>query len=200
MPERSQQEGHCQSHRINRQQQDPLGHGVLGRGKAQDDGQDRAHARRPAKSKGKADQKCSPGRAAALHAVQPRVGVQRLDLEQAGQMQSKQNNDHAGHLRQHRLVARQQLPDFGRDRAQRNEDHAETQNEADRNSASLCPEGGIPGPSVPRHRLPKSAKRSPEPAAARKARGTKPALPETPQWEEEESTSGFIVPAAASEP
>src|SRR5260370_11085726 len=42
-------------------------------------------------------------------------------------MQPEKDDDHAGHLRQQRLVTRHQLADFGRNRTQCNEHDTETQ-------------------------------------------------------------------------
>ncbi len=75
----------------------------------------------------------------APHGVLPpftlcsRASVYRaLILNRPVRCSPKQDDDHTRHLRQHRLVARQQLTHFGGNRAQGNEHNAEAQNEADR--------------------------------------------------------------------
>src|ERR1035441_2542795 len=58
--------------------------------------------------------------------MQARVGEQRFDLQEAGQVQTEENNDRSGDAGEQRLVLREDLSDFGGDGAQRDEDDAET--------------------------------------------------------------------------
>src|SRR5579885_968984 len=83
---RSQQEGHRQAERIHGQQQDALRDRALRGRQPEDDRQDRAHARRPAESEGKPDHERPPGSAAPLYSMQAGVGIERLDLEDPGQV------------------------------------------------------------------------------------------------------------------
>ena len=61
--------------------------------------------------------------------MQPRVGQQSLDLKDAGQVKTEENDDHSGDAGEQRFVLREDLADFGRDRAQRDEDDAEADDE-----------------------------------------------------------------------
>src|SRR5579883_2211954 len=90
---RSQQEGHRQAERIHGQQQDALRDRALRGRQPEDDRQDRAHARRPAESEGKPDHERPPGSAAPLYSMQAGVGIERLDLEDPGQVQPE-HDDH----------------------------------------------------------------------------------------------------------
>src|SRR5208282_547147 len=85
----SQEEWHCQSHRIDRQQHDSLCDRVLGGGESQDNRQDRSYAWRPAESEGEADHKGAPRGATAFYAVQARVRVQSFDFENSGEVQAE---------------------------------------------------------------------------------------------------------------
>src|SRR5580693_5608680 len=98
--ERSQQEWHGESQRIDREQRDAFGDRVLGGGESQNDGQDRSHARGPAEGESETNHERSPGGAAAFYAVQSCIGVESFDLEYSGQVQTEQNNDYAGDLGQ----------------------------------------------------------------------------------------------------
>src|ERR1017187_8955363 len=62
--------------------------------------------------------------------MQARVGEQRFDLQEAGQVQTEENNDRSGDAGEQRLVLREDLSDFGGDGAQRDEDDAETDDES----------------------------------------------------------------------
>jgi hypothetical protein len=72
--------------------------------------------------------------------MQPRVGQQRFDLENAGQVQAEKNNDHSGDAGEQRFVLREHLADFGRDRSQRDEDDAEADDERGRIEHHLAEE------------------------------------------------------------
>src|SRR5215813_5588924 len=87
--QRSQKKRNRQSQRINSEQEDALGDGVLRRSESQDHRQNRPHARSPAEGEGKADQERTTHRASALHSVQPFVRIERLDAQQSGQMQAE---------------------------------------------------------------------------------------------------------------
>src|SRR6185437_495003 len=93
--QRGQEEWYRQSQRIDGQQKDALAHRVLLRRQIQDGRQDGADARGPSEGECEADYKRSPGRAAALNVVHAPVGVQRLDLENPGQMKTKQDDEYA---------------------------------------------------------------------------------------------------------
>src|SRR5208337_1184904 len=127
--ERSQQERHSQSGRVNRQKKDALPDGVLGSGESEHDRQNRTDARRPSKSKSKSNDKRAPGGRITFEAVQPRVSQQRLDLEEAGQVQAKEDDDRSSDAGEQRFVLCEDLADFRRDRAQRDEDDAESDDE-----------------------------------------------------------------------
>ena len=129
--ERRQQKRDGQTERINAEQQNPFYQRVLFAGEGQDRGQDGAEARRPTEGEGEADDECAKRRTAALHAMQSRVGVKRFDLEDPRQVQAKNNDDHAGHDRERVLIAGRDLSDFGGDRSERDEYHAEAKDEPD---------------------------------------------------------------------
>src|SRR5882757_8464723 len=130
--DRSEQEGDRQARRINREQENSLRDGVLRSRKSQHERQDWAHARSPSKGEREADDECSPCSGTALETMESRVGEQGFDLKDAGQVQSKHNDDGAGDPRQQRFVLRKQLPHFGGNRAQRDEDDAEADDERGR--------------------------------------------------------------------
>src|SRR5664279_2873972 len=101
---RSQQERYCQAHRVNRQQQYPFEDGLLGAGENEDGSQDGADAGSPAKGKGETDRERAPGAGTALYLVQSLVGVERLDLEQASEVQAKDDDDDARHFGQEIVI------------------------------------------------------------------------------------------------
>src|SRR5664279_4118968 len=86
---RSEQERHRQSHRIHCQQQYAFENSLLGSGEYQNRGQDRTNAGGPAERESESNGKRAPGASATLYFVHPLVGVQRLDLDQAGKMQAE---------------------------------------------------------------------------------------------------------------
>src|SRR5438477_10398588 len=96
--ERGQEEWHRQTERVDGQQKHALRYRVLGCRQAENHGVNGANARRPAEGEGEANDERTPGGAAALDAVQPRVGIKRLDLENTGQVQAKDDDDHSCYL------------------------------------------------------------------------------------------------------
>ena len=61
--------------------------------------------------------------------MQPCVGQQSLDLQETGQVQTEENDDRSGDAGEQRFVLCEDLADFRRDRAQRDEDDAESDDE-----------------------------------------------------------------------
>ncbi len=61
--------------------------------------------------------------------MQSLVGVERLNFQQAGQMQSENDDDDTGNFREQRMILVGELTDRGCHRAQGDEHHAEPQNE-----------------------------------------------------------------------
>src|SRR5260370_7018259 len=108
-PQRGQQKGHRQPQRINPQQQYALADGVFRSGEGKNDREDGANAGRPAEGKSKTHQKGADCAAAALQPVQAFVGIQQFDGDQAGQVQSKDDDDHAGNPPQQPQVRAQPL-------------------------------------------------------------------------------------------
>jgi hypothetical protein len=58
-----------------------------------------------------------------------RIGQQSLDLKDAGQVKTEENDDHSGDAGEQRFVLRKDLAHFRRDRAQRDEDDAKADDE-----------------------------------------------------------------------
>src|SRR5947209_8761730 len=130
--QRRQQERDRQAERVYRQQNNSLHHRILLRGKTQDHRQNRSHARRPSKSKGKANDKRSPGGASPFYIVQPLVGIEHVDLENSGEMQAEENNNDTGCYRQPRFISGQQISDTSRSCTQSHKHDAEPDDEHDR--------------------------------------------------------------------
>ncbi len=95
-PERGEKKRNRQPGRVNRQQQDSFENRVLRARQQKDSGQDGADARGPAKGEGKADEEGSERTGAAFEAVQTLVRIERVDLEESGEMQSEDDDDNAG--------------------------------------------------------------------------------------------------------
>ena len=72
--------------------------------------------------------------------MQARIGQQSLDLKDAGQVQTEENDDHSGDAGEQRFVLRENLADLGRDRAQRDKDDAEADDERGRIEHHLAEE------------------------------------------------------------
>src|SRR6202034_4905936 len=88
--------------------------------------------RGPAESECETDHECAYGSAAALHAVQTSVGIERFDLENAGQVQPEENNDDTRYSGQRVFVDPEQLANLGRGRSQHDKNYAEAEDESDR--------------------------------------------------------------------
>ena len=67
-----------------------------------------------------------------MDAVQAFVRIERLDLEDSGEVQSENDDEDAGEDGQWPVILMGKLSYAGGHRAQRDEDHAETQDEAER--------------------------------------------------------------------
>src|SRR5208282_6344950 len=117
------------SGRVDGQKKDAFPDGVLSGRESENDRENRTDARRPSKGKSEPDDKRAPRGRTAFEAMQSRVGQQRLDLKYAGQVKTEENNDHTGDSGEQRFVLREDLADFGRDRAECYEDDAEADDE-----------------------------------------------------------------------
>jgi len=111
--ERRNKKWYRQSQRINREQENPFAHRTLRRGEREDGGEDRPDAGRPAESEGKADGEC-PGDGFALYRlVDAGVRIEILDLQQAGEVQSEEDDDRAGDDAEDVTIVLGDLPDLG---------------------------------------------------------------------------------------
>src|SRR5258708_2838221 len=111
--QRSQEEWHGQTQRINSKEQDSFGDRILRSRQVKNGGQDGTDARSPAEGECKSNHKRSPCRAATLDPMQPLVGVKRVDPHDAGEVQPEHDDKHTCDLGQRGFVPRRELTDLG---------------------------------------------------------------------------------------
>src|SRR5258708_21258349 len=92
---RGQQKRYGQPERIYPQEESAFEQRAFLRSYSENSRQNWAQARSPAESKGEANHKRTEGSIAAFHIMQASIRIKRIDLEDAGQVQSEENDDDA---------------------------------------------------------------------------------------------------------
>jgi len=108
--ERSQQEWYGQSGRVNGKKKDTLPDGVLSGGESQHYREDGPTQGVHPKAKAKPITNAPPRGGTAFQVMEPRVGEESLDLEDASEVQAEENDDHSGDAREQRFVLRENWP------------------------------------------------------------------------------------------
>lgn len=130
--QRGQDERDRQTCRINGEEENSFEYRVLRARQQQDSSKDGTDARSPAEGKREADEERAKGTGATFYAVQPLIRIERVDLEQACEMEAEDDNDDPGKDCERPVILMGELSDAGGYCSQGDEDNTETENEAER--------------------------------------------------------------------